>query len=147
MSEQLKHCPFCGGAAKPHPRLPDYCTCPGSCLLGAWWPIRQWNRRAPTPEGEALLDRVITWETASGLVTSAGDPDGLDPDVARKYWEQVETERNHLRAVVAKMRMLAAFPPTAWPHSLEGFDEFLQRQNVDPESLYPAKVTTDDETL
>lgn len=37
---------------------------------------------------------ITQWKETSGLVTSGGDPDGITPEDARKFWEGIETERD-----------------------------------------------------
>lgn len=75
-------------------------------------------------------EQIIAWETASGLITSAGDPDGITPEQAQKYWEAVETKANCLSAALRGMTELIITPEGA-----ALYDAILDRWGVDPESL------------
>lgn len=57
--------------------------------------IHRLTERAERSEAE-----VEAWKLASGLNDGAGDPDGVTPEAARRYWEGVEEElaKWHLKA-------------------------------------------------
>ncbi len=63
MPTELKHCPFCRGPAEIWDKERDLATCPVMDCAG--WrtvaPRESWNRRAPTPEGEALRELIDWW--------------------------------------------------------------------------------------
>lgn len=75
-------CPECGVAYHDHLGLHGTC------------------RRAKEAEKQRCeaLELVDEWKAASGLITSAGDPDGITPDGAIKYWGDVEAELKLVRA-------------------------------------------------
>lgn len=46
------------------------------------------EQRRPT----CIVSRNRKWKDASGLQDSSGDPDGVTPEAAQRYWEAVERE-------------------------------------------------------
>ena len=40
----------------------------------------------------ASCDEIEEWKISSGLMDSAGDPDGITPETAQKYWESIEKD-------------------------------------------------------
>lgn len=55
-------------------------------------------------ETVAALEREIeAWKLASGL-ECGGDPDGVTPAEAQRYWEQIERERDEARAELEQAR-------------------------------------------
>lgn len=70
MSDELKPCPFCGGAVIRDRTSNEYrseISCE-TCDLLLWWANEDWNHRAETPESRALKcakdwlsNRVESW--------------------------------------------------------------------------------------
>lgn len=54
------------------------------------------KKRAEVAEAERdeLQELVDEWKDASGIVDSSGDPDGITPKMAEKYWKGLESERD-----------------------------------------------------
>lgn len=72
MSEEIKPCPFCGGAAKlvmDTPWWRVYCSVCGASS-GGWLSehnsVSEWNRRAPSEAVGLLRDVLAVWDAPRG---------------------------------------------------------------------------------
>lgn len=54
-------------------------------------------------ERDTADEEANAWLDACGLTDNSGDPSGVTPEAARRYWEGIEAERDKARAEVKRL--------------------------------------------
>lgn len=85
---------------------PDYDAMEASELAATALEEMRVRAEAAEAERDRARDQITEWESASGLITSAGDPDGVMPAQAQKYWEDIEAEYRTVDAENIGLRTL-----------------------------------------